>query len=210
MDTNTPADIVTDNKATEEPSQVWPAKAEETKAEPVATVLDARGMRVNINHCGGCDGSHEDIQVNEYARPQGPFTHWFTCPATADPVSLSLGMLKGGAGLEFSGPVIQELAKAQMAGRYMVIVCYVHAEPDASGKFPLTLTRHGHKFPTGDVYPSKECEGLVGLLMRNLKDEFGDPQPVEMKTVAPHPLKSLLGRVDEAVKQAEPHVPACD
>lgn len=204
METNTPADIVTDNKATEEPSQVWPEKP-----EPVATVMDARGLKLAIHHCGGCDGSHEDIQVIEYARPQGPFTHWFNCPATADPVSLSLGMLKSGAGLEFSGPVLQELAKAQIAGRYMVIICYVHAEPGPDGKLGLTLTRHGHKFPAGDVYQSKESEGLVGLLMRNLREEFGDPQPVEMKTVAPHPLKSLLGRVDEAIKP-EAHVPACD
>lgn len=201
---------------TQEPSQVWPPHESQQASEDardsirsgtakttseIIDKLDARGLGIRITNCGACDGTHEDMKVNEYARPLGPFTHWFMCPTLHDPVNLTLGMLKTGEGLELSGPVCRELAKAQIAGRYMVFVCYV---TEGDGKTTVTLTRHGNKFPTDKIYPSKENRGLVGLLMDNLKDEFGDPQPVEMKQVAPHPLKSLMGRVEEAIHPMPP------
>lgn len=209
METNPQAvaEAQVDHVVSKDAGQVWPVPTLENKPEELDWMnktagqvekLDARSLGINIHNCGACDGSHECLQVNEYARPLAPFTHWFMCPNTHDPVNLTLGMMKSGEGLEFHAGIIQDLAKAQIAGRYMVIVCYVDADKDAERRLPLRLVRHSCKFPTGDVYPSKESEGFVGLLMRNLKEEFGDPQPVEMKTVAPHPLKSLLGRAAEA------------
>lgn len=203
--------ITTDHVTNQESGQVWPPRdglqAETPLQRSQVAKMDARGVPFNISKCGACDGSHEHLTIMEYARQPGPFSHWFVCPNTGDPVNVTLGTLPSGEGLEFNGAVIQDLAKAQMAGRYMAIICYVEAEPDANGKFPLRLVRHGCKFPSGDVYQSKECEGLVGLLMRNLKEEFGDPQPVEMKAVKPHPLKSLVERAKEASEVMHPIPP---
>lgn len=216
MDTQSQAeaqvDHVLNQAVNQEPSQVWPKyddpnpekQPHEVARDQPVEKLDARGLGIRVTKCGACDGCHDELQVNEYARPLGPFTHWYMCPTLHDPVNLSLGMMKLGDGLAFDGPIIQTLAKAQIEGRFMVVICYVHAEPDSEGKTVLSLSRHGCKFPTDKVYQTKGSEGLVGLLMRNLKEEFGEPQPVEMKKVEPHPLKSLLGRVDEAMHPLPP------
>lgn len=187
----------------QEPSQVWPVAVDDRtvmdEGSPVVEKLDARGMGIRVTNCGACDGTHDDLKVNEYARPLGPFTHWFMCPTLHDPVNLTLAMLKTGDGLELDGPVCRKLAEAQIAGRWMVIICYVDS---SGGADALKYQRNGHKFPSGDVYPSKQSKGLVGLLMEDLEREFGPAQPVEMKQVVPHPLRSLLGKAENAVQNS--------
>lgn len=48
------------------------------------------GATIQIRMCYSCNGQHDELPVTEYHRPNPPFTHWYTCPITNDPVPLTL------------------------------------------------------------------------------------------------------------------------
>jgi len=191
---------VDESKANESRADIERRQAE---SGPITDKFDARQVGITIKNCGACDGTHEGVKVNEFTRPSGPFTHWFTCPNLQDPVNITLGLLSNGEGLQLDGPILQTLARAQLCGMYMVIVC----EIDPSQDHKMTLTRHTHKFPSGDVYQTKSNLGFMGLLKENLEQEFGPAQPVEMKEVRPQPLRDLMGNLIDRAKEAQ-EVPA--
>ncbi len=172
--------------------QVWPPVAPLT-GQPAHV---EPGQRLNIRQCPSCDGSHDDLQVREYSKPQGPFTHWFTCPNSKDPVSLSLLMLTSGEGMELNGAVCQALAEAQLAGRWMIAVFTI--TPD--GK--LLCRRSTAKFPTGDY------DICMNLFRENLQQETGPAQPAKMADGRPNPLRSLLGAFDPNAKQQQIKLPS--
>lgn len=153
------------------------------------------GQSVNIRQCPCCDGSHDGLDVREFAKSQGPFTHWFLCPTLGEPVSISLLMLSSGEGLELNGAVCQSIAKAQLSGRYLIAVFVISAE----GK--LELHRTSQKFPTGDF---EEC---VNMLRKNLSSETGPAQPLQMQRGRPMPLRTLMGALDPGGKAQQFQLP---
>lgn len=161
--------------------QVYPPiAAEPLTGQPVKT----NGQSLSIRQCPCCDASHDGLEVREFSRPQGPFTHFFTCPSLQEPVSVSLLMLTGGEGLELSGPICQAMAKAQLAGRYLIAVYVIN--PDGR----IDLHRTTQKFPTGDY------DACIKMLQDDLRSEIGPAQRDEMKEASPLPLRGLLGAFD--------------
>jgi hypothetical protein len=48
------------------------------------------GATIQIRMCYSCNGQHDDLEVKQYHRENPPFTHWYECPITHDPVPLTL------------------------------------------------------------------------------------------------------------------------
>ena len=77
---------------------------------------------IAIQHCHSCDGRHEDLEVREYATEQrGPWTHWYSCPRSGDPVPLALVSTPQGTA-EVNHEIVEALLQAQQDGAYMVCV----------------------------------------------------------------------------------------
>ena len=201
----------------EEPSQVWPVNQDagtviESPVEPLpesqrdygpltGQSADVRQQNLSIRQCSACDGSHEEIKVTEYSRPAGPFTHWFMCPTTLDPVNLSLLALRSGEGLELNGALCQFLATAQIAGRYCVAVCWI----DQDNK--IQVAKSSWRFPTGDYFQTKDADGtehlgFLGSLKKLLEQEVGQSQPAVMQPAnVPKPLRTLMGLANPESRQ---------
>ena len=187
-----------------DPGQVWPPKEEESAGPLTGAPCAVGEQALNIRQCPSCDGSHDGLLVKEFSRPSGPFTHWFLCPNTKEPVSISLAMLKAGEGMELSGPVCQALAEAQLSGRYMVAVWHIdHANA-------IQCSKHSAKFPTGDYFSQKDIKnhkGCVEMLSELLRQEIGPVQPDIMKAVNPQPLRTLMGALDPNTQKQQIKLP---
>lgn len=171
--------------------QVWPPANDPGPLTGAPCALG--GQSLNMRQCPSCDGSHEAIIVKELAKPAGSFTHWFSCPNTGDPVSLSLAMLKSGGGIELNGPVCQSLAEAQMAGRWMIAIWHIDQNN------AIQCSKHSTKFPVGDYFTQKDIQGHKGcveMLAELLRQEIGPVQPDLMRAVNPSPLRDLMGALD--------------
>lgn len=146
------------------------------------------GQTFNVTRCAACDNRHDNMEMNDYARAPKPFTHWYKCPNTGDPVPVSLVMLKTGEGMELNGPVCQSLAAAQACGRFLVAIFW-HNENGM-----LTMAFNEEKFPTGDYFETKEHKGVLGMLREQFERNVGTPEQREMQAAAlPKPLRDLVG-----------------
>ena len=89
---------------------------------------DAVGLLslVPIEKCPSCSGKHE-LPINTYSR-QEPWTHWFICPDSGDPVNLTL-LLDDKEPLQLHGELMQHIVKAHHSGEYFVAV--FHWDKDA-------------------------------------------------------------------------------
>ena len=45
---------------------------------------------IQVRMCYSCNGQHDALDCEAYHRPNPPFTHWYTCPVTRDPVPVTL------------------------------------------------------------------------------------------------------------------------
>lgn len=93
------------------------------KTTDVETKVDVEGHKLPIEKCPSCGMAHEE-EVKRYSRANSPFTHWFQCPETGDPVSMSLVLDDDGQPLQLSDEVITKLISAQRTGRYLVSIFY--------------------------------------------------------------------------------------
>jgi hypothetical protein len=142
------------------------------------------GQQIRIRDCGACGKSHEGVEIKEFSKEHPPWTHWYACPDNSDPVLVTLLVTNSGQVHQVKDSVVQHLARAEMAGQYMVAIFYMEG-----GK--QHLQRITWDFPTGEFNRS------VDMLNTNLQDEIGPP-PQEALTVAasPQPTISVFGTMD--------------
>lgn len=179
--------------------QVWPKRSEpepQLQPESQPAVLTGEpaqldeGQRLDVEKCAACDNRHQGIAVFSFNRPVPPFTHWYACPALGDPVPIALAMLKAGGGIELHGPIINHLAAAQTAGRFLAAIFW-HED----GKLRMGLTTH--KFPHADYFEADDQKGVLGMLREKLEEYAGAPQTRDMRRAPPlMPLRTLLGTAE--------------
>lgn len=149
---------------------------------PAPQPVDTRGNVLDVRHCPVCDGIHNGVPVTAFAKQTPPWTHWFTCPTTGDPVPLTLVMMSADRGIEINNVLIRALVHAQSTNAYMVAIFRVD-----DGQ--IKLDRTTHNFPTGDFV------NCVTLLRQDLDRELGPPQqtiPLQ-PSVNPNPVINLFG-----------------
>lgn len=184
----------------QEDGRVWPSQPPAEPAYESEKVLTGERASfgtegLTVHKCAACDGKHEGIVMSEYTRPPAPFTHWYDCPTLGDPVPVALAMMTNGGGMELNGPVCHALAAAQVAGRFMVMVCY-HED----GKLRMRVTTN--KFPTGDYFETADAKGVLGTLKEMLEREVGTLQQQQMRqAVLPQPIRELFGNSQPSNKQ---------
>ena len=180
--------------------------------DPTKAVANIGGKKMRVALCGSCDGSHDDLRVRQYVKPQGPFTHYYMCPTTDDPVSLSMTMLDGGNGntaIEMDVDIMRQVLEALVAKRYMIAVWTVTTEPATNQPegeerrvdTTLSLLNPTWKdFPLGDpaVNFSKAVELLEMFLVRRfgrpLKDLHNTKLP-EADVMPMNPIATMFGGV---------------
>jgi hypothetical protein len=116
--------------------------------EPLSRVCTTPNpMVIKIDKCPcGRLGGHALVEVNLMVNPQPPFTHWYRCPDTGDPVLMSLLMLDDQTAIAVQNQILQSVIRCLLAKRWMIAFFRVEAgrvwlEPDP----PLF-----HDFPNGD------------------------------------------------------------
>lgn len=149
---------------------------------PAPEPVDTTGNVLQVHHCGSCDGIHENVPVHPYAKTTPPYTHWFICPTTRDPVPLTLVMMDGKRGIEINNAIIHALVQAQKTNAYMVVIYRVE---DGLVK----LSRTTQNFPTGDF------DNSVKALKQDLDKEMGVPAEMPMREAPkPTPMVNLFGQ----------------
>ncbi len=130
------------------------------------------GQQINVRKCGSCDGPHERVEVHEYVKDQAPYTHWYTCPKTTDPVPTALLHRGDNKVHEPNLAILKQLVEAEASGEYLVAICFV-------SKGRLEFRRTTVEFPTAYFTEA------VRLLDEDLSKESGPPQKVELVTAEP-------------------------
>jgi len=133
---------------------------------------------LDVRHCPACDGMHHRLPVNPFRRETPPWTHWYACPTTGDPVPLTLVMMSPDRGIEINNVLIRSLVTAQATNAYMVAVFRVQ-----DGQ--IKLDRTTQNFPTGDF------QNCVTLLRQDLDREIGPPQQTIPMAAAVNPTPAI-------------------
>lgn len=129
--------------------------------------------RASIGNCYACDARHEGIALHEYKTPNPPWTHWFTCPNTGDPVPVTLVQSRGLA-IEIHNAILRRVMQAQASGSFMVAI--FRREPKEPTGYTIFLNRETHRFPNDDY------EAVIEQFANNLRDELG---PMKAKPLPP-------------------------
>jgi hypothetical protein len=141
--------------------------------DPLAAAADL-DERITVNECGSCGGVHERVLLHKYIKPIGPYTHWYSCTTTGDPVPLCLTMIGKSTALEIQAPILRELISALIDTRYLIAVWRVHPDPANPTGTELTLEPPIYReFPTED--PLVGFGAAIGLLERKLTETLGRP-----------------------------------
>jgi hypothetical protein len=106
--------------------------------------------QLKIVGCRSCGESHDTIGFAELNVPTPPYTHFFSCPVTGDPVMLAL--LQGPAGglVAVNTDILRDLVLAQATGKYMVCVFRLDGKDD-QGRPIVKLERKGIDFPPASL-----------------------------------------------------------
>ncbi len=157
------------------------ASAPEEQPQLTGKAADILGRTTTINKCDACDGAHPDVILRAFVRQNSAFTHWFLCPVTGDAVSVSLVGLTTGDAINLDSETLQLFAKAQMSGRYVVIVGMV-----ADGKLAFhCINKH---LPHGDFFGEPPRKGMFEMVKEAFEKIVGPQQPAEMKVATPVPM----------------------
>lgn len=136
-------------------------------AEDTGRILpeNTDGLSLHVLSCYSCGQQHENISLHQFSKPNPPWTHWFTCPISGDPVCMTV-VLKGETPVEQCRKVIADLDRAMIAGRYLSAIFYM------SAKDRVTLQW------VSEDFPHKEYETCQKLLADECAKQGGLPAPV--------------------------------
>jgi hypothetical protein len=136
-----------------------------------------------IAECPGCGESHEGIQVSSFSvkTAKNPFTHWYTCPTTGDPVCSAVKSI-GKHSYEIDPEFMRQIMEAMRSGRFLMALFYVK---DGS---PPELTRWWKT----KSFPKDDFGTVMRDLQLDLEKEYGGPLPKAMTTASKQDIKPLV------------------
>jgi len=141
---------------------------------------------VSIRMCGACGSRHDKVQVVDFVRKNPPWTHWYGCPETGDPVPICIKM-HGPNVVEVSNRLTDIMVRAEAAGSFMFMVWFV--DPDNPDKLNLDRVRYNlspdHDATVKRMFLENLGFDIEEIVVRELPpasepvpsiDLFGDPQ----------------------------------
>lgn len=142
------------------------------------------GKTLSIVNCYACDARHDGVEFHEYKTPNPPYTHWFICPRTNDPVMLTMVMNTAGDFVELHNAILRHLLIAQAAGQFLVAVFRIE-----DNKVKLAWVKH--RFPNADI-SANDGKKLGNMLNADLMRDLGPLVPAgPLKEATPEPRKTL-------------------
>lgn len=151
------------------------------KTTDVESRVDVLGHTLPIEKCPSCKGQHE-LEIKRYHRRNSPYTHWFQCPETDDPVSMSLVLDDSGRPMQLSNEIIKQLIAAHRTGRYLVTI--FHFDKDAPEKERIGQFYKNEHFPNDEFGP----------MLKTLREWFSKlvgPQNPQIKEANPESVERL-------------------
>jgi hypothetical protein len=147
---------------------------------------NAEPERINVASCPSCEQSHEYIEIKSCKGNSEPWTHWYTCPNTRDPVMLVV-VVENGKATVLRPDFLKAAVEAQQSNRYLFGVFWVVQRP-GDEEPQLYHMWFQHDFPHGDAPKCAEF----------LKDDFAEkvgppPQLALPLAPKPSPMFNLLG-----------------
>jgi hypothetical protein len=139
-----------------------------------AGAVKPSGLTVNVVECPSCGGLHETCYLKSLKTPSPPWTHWFQCPVTKDPVMVTLDT-KTTPPEEINNAIVRSLVRAQQSTRYLAAIFRMNEQN-------IVLERISYQFPTSFEQDGKtvpHTEALPRLLRTDLEKEAGPPAPIE-------------------------------
>ena len=135
---------------------------------------------VPIEKCPSCSGKHE-LPISAYSK-QEPWTHWYCCPETGDPVNLTL-LLDDKEPLQLNGDLMQWIVKAHRSAKYFIAVMHWDEEAPSGQQCPKWFANHH--------LPHAEFGGCVKWMKEEM-DKIVGPQGVPaIQVAADHDLQRL-------------------
>lgn len=156
----------------------------------LTTEADAK---LTILECPSCGGKHTDLDIREFAKPYGVYTHHFVCPTTEDPGFLSLHTHNGTAS-EVDANICRCALNAQQTGRWLAAFFSVD-----DGKIRLDMVNN--HMPHSDWLPA------ANLLKEHMQRELGTDKeaPAPADTTQLQPLINLFS--NEPIAAEAPDAP---
>jgi hypothetical protein len=156
---------------------------------------------LDVLSCYSCGERHEGVTLHAFNKPIEPWTHWYTCPDSGDPVTLSVDG-KHAAPVERVRRVVTDIERAAQVGRWLACIFFVEEGP-RRGELITTLLWNQEDFPHA-VY-----ENCQDLLAKECAKHGGLPAPVAPLPRANGPLSKLFRPIAEPMPplngdQAEP------
>lgn len=121
----------------------------------------SRTIETDVRQCYSCGLSHQDVLMREYVRPKPPWTHWYQCPETGEPVDASV-VVREGQAVEPDRELCERLSAARDGGGYCLALFTTRANE-------VTCWFVTREFPRGML---PECQRL---LAKHVRDEVGGP-----------------------------------
>jgi hypothetical protein len=150
------------------------------------------GSKLGTVNCYSCDSNHQDVDLHDYdgQRPD-PYTHWFKCPKTGDPVGVCVRVFNG-IETALNDKLVTELLKMQQCGRGFLVAFITPQAPGPHGEPNVLVDRIAEKFPH-DHFPA-----AIETFKANLMQEVGPPKDKPMEIAPPlpdrdEPLAQLFG-----------------
>lgn len=108
-------------------------------------------QRIKILECHACGGLHNDVEIHEYNHPCGSFTHWYSCPTSGDPVSLTISSGTGLESVSIPPDLMRKVREASRVNRYLACIFWVDESLPKDDQ--LQHTQESNNFPTKDYLP---------------------------------------------------------
>jgi len=169
---------------------------------------------IDLLECFSCGSKHEKIPLHEYNLPNPPWTHYFTCPTSGDPVSIATAEVAGKPTI-IHQDVANFLAVAKRAGHYLVAVFHKPEIGSITEQHPLKLSMRTEEF---DLSWGETAWVMLRDELRKMRDQelgidpvdendYPRPTPIDPSTLPGLNLFSANDEIQEIADEANVSVP---
>jgi len=130
---------------------------------------------IDLLECFSCGSKHEKIPLHEYNLPNPPWTHYFTCPTSGDPVSIATAEVAGKPTI-IHQDVANFLSVAKRAGHYLVAVFHKPEIGSITEQHPLKLSMRTEEF---DLSWGETAWVMLRDELRRMRDQELGVDPVD-------------------------------
>lgn len=143
-------------------------------------------FEIEIAECASCGGPHRRVIAKEYSKAPEPWTHYYTCEETGDPVSIHLRMVNG-TPTPVDGEVMAALHDALGSGKGCVVAVFTELD---NGR--VLCRRFSREFPV-DRYTA-----CVEALQAGFDKETGVLPKRELPAIDPEDLEPVVNLFDRS------------